>query len=75
LTFYPLKKVAPPLKRVEKKFFKIVRKGQNFVLIQKYAEVLSLAKGEKKFSEKLIFQALRKFSKKIFSEKIALETS
>jgi hypothetical protein len=34
LTFYPLKKVAMPLMRVEKKFLEIGRTGyQNFVLI------------------------------------------
>jgi hypothetical protein len=33
---------------------------------QKCAEVLSLAKGEKNFTEDLIFQELRKFSKKEF---------
>jgi hypothetical protein len=43
LTFYPLKKVASPLIRVDKNFFKIGRTGG----IKRSAEVLSLAKGEK----------------------------
>jgi hypothetical protein len=51
LTFYPPKKVGPPLRRVEKNFLKIVCKGKqkkwNFALISRCAEVLSLEKGEK----------------------------
>jgi hypothetical protein len=58
LTFYPPKKVAPPLKRVEKNFFEIGLKGhqkKRIVLISKMCEVLSLVKGEIFFTEILIF--------------------
>jgi hypothetical protein len=60
LTFYPPKKVATPLIRVEKKnYFEIGRTGyqkkRNFPLISKIEEVLSLAKGKKLFTEKLNF--------------------
>jgi hypothetical protein len=59
LTFYPPKKVAPPLIRVEKNFLQIVRKGyqkeQNFTLISK---VLSLSKEEKIVTENIIFWGL-----------------
>ncbi len=73
LTFNPPKKVALPLIRVEKKFFKIVRKGyqkkRNFVLISKMCRSVEVNKRGKFFSEKLIFQALRKFGKRVFLSK------
>jgi hypothetical protein len=53
-----VKKVSPPLIRVEKNFFKIVRKGyqnkRNFALISKMCRSLEFSKGEKNFIEKLI---------------------
>jgi EAL domain-containing protein (putative c-di-GMP-specific phosphodiesterase class I) len=58
LTFYPLKKVASPLIRVEKKFFKRICEGyqkkQNFAMISKMCSslgLLSLAEGIKIFTE------------------------
>jgi hypothetical protein len=57
LTFYPSKKVAPPLIRVEKKnFFKIRRAGyqkkRNFALISKMCRSLKFGKMGKKFYRK-----------------------
>jgi hypothetical protein len=56
LTFYPPKKVAPPLLRVEKNFFKIICKGyqkkQNFALISKMCRSLEFGKRETKFLQK-----------------------
>jgi hypothetical protein len=60
LTFYPLKKVAPPLTRVEKNFFEIghtgYQKKRNFALISKLCRSLVFGKREKvcknRFSEK-----------------------
>jgi hypothetical protein len=63
LTFYPPKKVALPLIRVEKKFLQNSPKGykkkQNFALISKIYRNLELNKREKIFTEKLIFQIER----------------
>ncbi len=62
---------------LEKKFFKIVRKGyqKSGILhwFKKCAEVLSLAKGKTVFYRKTYFSGT--FAKKRFSEKKSLETS
>jgi hypothetical protein len=62
LTFYPSKKVAPPLIRVEKNFFEIgcagYQKKRNFALISKMCRSLEFGKREKIFyrkTEKLFF--------------------
>jgi hypothetical protein len=59
LTFYPSKKVAPPLIRVEKNFFKVGRAGyqkkRNFVLISKMWRSLEFGKREKMFNRKTEF--------------------
>ncbi len=57
MSFYLPKKVAPPLIRVEKKFFKIghtgYQKKRNFALISKMCRSLVFGKRGKFFSEKL----------------------
>jgi len=60
LTFYPPKKVASPLIRVEKKFIqnspqRVSKEAEFCADFKNVQEVLSLAKGENKFKEKLIF--------------------
>jgi hypothetical protein len=56
LTFYPSKKVAPPLIRAEKNFFEIGRAGyqkkRNFALISKILRSLEFGKMEKIFYRK-----------------------
>ncbi len=60
MTFYPPKKVAPPLIRVERNFFKIIFKGYqkkwNFALISKMCRSLEFIKREKNVKENLIFR-------------------
>jgi hypothetical protein len=65
LTFYPPKKVGPPLIRVLKNFFKIGHTGnqkkRNFALISKMCRSLVFGKGEKifyiktEFFQKIVF--------------------
>jgi hypothetical protein len=63
LTFYPPKKVAPPLIRVEKKIssklhIQGIKRSRILPWFQKCAEVSSLAKGEKIWQKKLNFSGL-----------------
>jgi hypothetical protein len=59
LTFHPSKKVVPPLRRVEKNFFKIGRAGyqknRNFALIPKMCRSLEFGKRDKLFYRKTEF--------------------
>jgi hypothetical protein len=76
LTFYPPKKVAPLLIRVEQNFLQNSSqresKKRNFVLISKSLE---FSNRKKNFTEKLIFWHLENFANKHFSEKKSLGTS
>jgi hypothetical protein len=69
LTFYPPKKVAPPLIRVEKNFFKIgptsYRKKRNFALILKMCRSLKFGKREIIFYRKTEFLGTWKILHKI----------
>ncbi len=67
LTFYPLKKVAPPLMRVEKKFFKIGVQGIKRSGIWQ--------NGKKRSQKNWIFRDLENFAKTCFYEKKVLGTS
>jgi hypothetical protein len=70
LTFYPPKKVAPPLLRAEKNFFEIGRTGikRSGILrwFQKCAEVLSLAKRKKNLQKNWFLRDLENLAKKCF---------
>jgi hypothetical protein len=79
LTFYPPKKVAAPLIRVENFFspklgVQGIRRSGILRWFQKCAEVLSLAKG-KKIQKNWICNDLENSCKKIFSEKKTFGTS
>ncbi len=68
MTFHPLKKVAPPLIRVEKKLLRNwvcrVSKEAEFCADFKNVKRSEFGKREKDFTEKLNFQVLGKFYKK-----------
>jgi hypothetical protein len=69
LTFYPLKKVAPPLIRAEKNVFEIERAGyqknRNFALISKMCKSLEFGKREKQIYLKTEFLGTWKILQKI----------
>jgi hypothetical protein len=74
LTFYPPKKVAQLLIRVEKNFFKIghttYQKKWNFALISKMCRSLVFGKrGKHVFTENLIFKDWENFPKNHFLRK------
>jgi hypothetical protein len=80
LTFYPSKKVAPSLIRVEKKFLQNwpcrVSKEAEFCADFKNVEKSQVWQKEKKFLQKnLVFRDLENFAKNRVSEKKSLGTS
>jgi hypothetical protein len=68
-TFYPSKKVAPPLTGVEQNFFEIghagYQKKRNFALFSKMCRSLEFGKREKFFYRKTDFFGTWKISQKI----------
>jgi hypothetical protein len=72
LTFYPSKKTAQPLIRVEKNFFEIGRAGyqkkRNFALISKMCRSLKFGKRDKIFYRKTEFLGTWKYLRTIFWE-------